>query len=114
MFKVYLDKQLGSLKRDILESSEVKGEELAKKLKTERSYKFKFQGNEKQFLFNEDIQYQAAKIERSADAKDFHSVKQICNDVHKLLHKRNKCIKMADKSPGGWDTVREYLSAIGL
>ncbi|KAK3083282.1 hypothetical protein FSP39_005180 [Pinctada imbricata] len=110
LFKVYLDKKLGSLKKDILESSEEKSAELASKLKTEHSYKFKYSGNEKQFRFNEEVQLAISKIQRAADAKDYISVKDICADVTKLIHKRNKCIKMADKSPAGWETVREYLS----
>ncbi|KAK3084842.1 hypothetical protein FSP39_020038 [Pinctada imbricata] len=36
LFKVYLDKKLGSLKKDILESSEEKSAELASKLITEQ------------------------------------------------------------------------------
>ncbi|KAK3101217.1 hypothetical protein FSP39_001834 [Pinctada imbricata] len=73
LFKVYLDKKLGSLKKDILESSEEKSAELASKLKTEHSYKFKYSGNEKQFRFNEGVQLAISKIQRAADAKDYIS-----------------------------------------
>jgi hypothetical protein len=42
--------------------------------------------------------------------QEIYKIKDICSDVRDKIHKRNKCIKLADKSPGGWDTVKEYMS----
>jgi hypothetical protein len=72
---------------------------LAKKLKTEKSYQFKFSGNQKQFEFNADLDYDIGRIKRAAEAKDYAKIKDICSDVRDKIHKRNKCIKLADKSP---------------
>jgi hypothetical protein len=83
---------------------------LAKKLKTEKSYQFKFSGNQKQFEFNADLDYDIGRIKRAAEAKNYAKIKDICSDVRDKIHKRNKCIKLADKSPGGWDTVKKYMS----
>ena len=83
---------------------------LAKKLKTEKSYQFKFSGNQKQLEFNADLDYDIGRIKRAAESKDYANIKDICSDVRDKIHKRNKCIKLADKSPGGWDTVKEYMS----
>lgn len=35
---------------------------------------------------------------------------EVANSVKKKLLHRNKLIKIADKSAGGWDTVKEYES----
>ncbi|KAK3082636.1 hypothetical protein FSP39_001087 [Pinctada imbricata] len=110
LFKVYLDKKLNSLKEDIADSSEVKNELILKKLKADSSHKFKYTGNKMQFEFNQEIQSEIDRIERAADKKDFSTIKDVCVSLGKCLNKRNKCIKLADKSPGGWDTVKEYLS----
>lgn len=83
---------------------------LAKKLKTEKSYQFKFSENEKQFELNADLDDDITTIVRAAEAKDHAKIKDFCRNVRNKIHKRNNCIKLAEKSPGGWDTVKEYMS----
>lgn len=110
LFRDYLDKKLYSFKKDILESTSTKADEVAKKLKIDHSYQFKFKGNQKQFEFNEQLSADFKKIERASQSGNLNSIQETCQNAQKELHKRNKCIKMADKSPAGWDTVNEYLS----
>lgn len=81
-----------------------------KKLKTEKSHQFKFSGNQKQFEFNADLDYDIGKIKRAAEAKDYAKTKDICSDARDKIHKRSKCIKLANTYPGGWDTVKENMS----
>ncbi|CAC5417864.1 unnamed protein product [Mytilus coruscus] len=50
------------------------------------------------------------QIKRAAKRDDYSKVGDICHDIKEKIHKRNKCIKIGDKSPVGWDTVKEYLS----
>jgi hypothetical protein len=56
---------------------------LAKKLKTEKSYQFKFSGNQKQFEFNADLDYDIGRIKRAAESKDYAT-----NIVSPMLYTR--------------------------
>ncbi|KAK3085861.1 hypothetical protein FSP39_009792 [Pinctada imbricata] len=110
LFRGYLDSKFSSFKREFSELSELRKDEIVKKIKTDHSYKFKYSGNQKQYEFNDTIIDFFAKIGRASDDRDFRTVSDLCKSATEQLRKRNKCIKLADKSPGGWDTVREYLS----
>jgi hypothetical protein len=110
LFRDYFEDRLRSLKCELKDNAYQISEMFAKKLKTEKSYQFKFSGNQKQFEFNGDLDDDIGRIKRVAEAKDYAKIKDICSDVRDKIHKCNKCIKLADKSPGGWDTVKEYMS----
>lgn len=57
-----------------------------------------------QYEFNVDIDSDVVKIKRAAEAKDYGKIKDICSEA------RDKIIKLVDKFPAGWNTVKEYMS----
>ena len=76
------------------------------RIKTDNSYMFKFTGNQKQYDFNDDMLDRLAKISRAADHRDFDTVSDICESAIEQVQKRNKCIKLTDKSAGVGSPLR--------
>ena len=65
---------------------------------------FRLESHRIQFEFNLDIQEGLERIASWVRQKDV----DLCKDLISKLKKRNKLIKVADKSLRGWTTVREY------
>ncbi len=65
---------------------------------------FKFPSNKEQFHFNNEVLQELGAAKSKAKGRVRHKVKKA---MKKLKH-RNKLIKIADKSKGGWKTVAEY------
>lgn len=98
--KSYFDLKFSTLGNGILSGS----------TKRKREHEFKYKSNKKQFEFNEDIEFKIKQtIELIKDGSKKRSSKQL-EDVLNDIKSRNKLIRMADKSSGGWATVAEYQS----
>ena len=82
---------------------------LVKKVrKTENSFKFK--GSQLQFELNSDIIEDINSVIKFIESNRHAKAISVLKGSVETLKKRNKHIRIADKSDGGWKTVEEYLS----
>ena len=105
LFKTYLDHKFVDFKSDILSEQDT----LTKRFREESNIKFKSEGNRIQFRFNEEILDGLHKLHKLIPSTDKSAYVAI--DLITKLRERNKLIRIADNSAGGWATVREYESS---
>ena len=110
-FKSYIDHLLDSLASLNEDSSnkDVGPDDEAKVFKREtEANKLKFKGNQKQYLFNAAIEdHNMFVLDLLKKGENSKAMKAIEN-ILELIQKRQKLIKLADKSEGGWLVVQEY------
>ncbi|KAJ8298272.1 hypothetical protein KUTeg_024803, partial [Tegillarca granosa] len=105
LFRNYLDKKLASLKREFSEESDNLSDKTFKKLKEDNSIKLKYVGNRLQFELNSELESDLDSLEKCMSKKDFKKGSEILELAKQKIHKRNKLIRFAVKSLGGWETV---------
>ena len=106
LLRIYLDIKLGDLKADLASEQD----SISRQIKEEVAIKFKKEGNGIQFRFNEKVLNGLLKLKRLSCIDS--SASSIVSDLIGKLKSRNKLIRIADTSAGGWGTVKEYESNV--
>ena len=79
-----------------------------KNAKIEDTFKLKHKGNRIQLEFNQKILKIVENLSSALNNDDTSEANGLCDDLTAKLKRRNKLIKMADRSVLGWDTVAQY------
>ena len=89
-------------------------EKLAKKIRKEKPYSFKRKDHEVQHDFNEKVKETLETAAETLSEENFWdpdkvaATKKAINEGIELLERREKLIKLANRSEYGWRTVEEY------
>ena len=117
--KKAVDRQLVEFRREMQRNSEEVSQKLTKKLKSGRSLEFKRKGNQKQYVFNEEVdeKFDIAEAELSKTSpgslpkearSPYRHAKEAITEGRNLISNRQKLILIADRSDHGWDVVKNY------
>ena len=97
----YFDKCFAELEKKLKQS-------FNKNVKIEDTFKFRHEGNRVQYEVNEQILQIAQNLSSAFNNCDASEAKDLCGNLTTKLGRRNKLIKMADRSVVGWETVAVY------
>ena len=75
------------------------------------SYQWKKEGLKRQYDVTEQAVQHLKAAEVAYHANQLSSGHKLLQDGMKILLERMHCLQIADSSPGGWDTVNEYLAS---
>ena len=94
-FRSHLDDKLLSLEENLTKQTAAR---VTKKLKLS-NVELNYKGNQRQFQFNLE---QKEKLEEALDSIRNTAAKSLVKEVIEALGKRNKLIRLADRSEAGW------------
>ena len=70
----------------------------------------KTKGNQKQYEINAKLEAILTDISKANEQNNQERVSKLVDEAKALIHRRQKLIKIADRSKDGWRVVEEYQS----
>ncbi|XP_067654066.1 uncharacterized protein [Haliotis asinina] len=108
LFKDYMDCKLKTFKRDIIEESEERSFAAFKRARRDSEIpSFRFKGNQLQYKFNAGCLDKIDTAFRYIKSSRYSDCVGILQDLSSDISRRNKHIRLADRSPSGWAVVAE-------
>ncbi|CAG2195616.1 unnamed protein product [Mytilus edulis] len=104
LMTTYFNNKLSGIEKNFSDTTET----LVKRAKKAENT-FKFKGNQLQFELNSDIQDSISTAIGYIEKNRPKKAVRVLEDSSVQLKKRNKLIRIADKSEGGWRIINEYL-----
>ena len=101
--------EINSLKEELRGNSQSVASEV-KKLKAVKDIHWRFEGNRLQFDFNSELEDSLKQAIWALENGKREYAFELLNDSCEKLKVRNKHIRIADTSEGGWETVRQYVT----
>ena len=83
---------------------------VSEQLKVESELKFSYPENKRNYKFNLEVLDHPENVSKALLAQDSAKASLLLNDSIKLIKERNRKIRIADSSEGGWLTVKHYES----
>ena len=113
-----IKRRLDQLEKNVVVGQEDATQRVVKRLKEDQTFTFKKKGNEKQFIFNDNVKDQFVSTAKHLEFVDVPSTSGQQEAIDKakeefkqgleIIAARQKRIKVADRSEFGWATVDEY------
>ena len=113
-----MGQRLYQLEKDVLAKQDQTTECMVKRLKRDRGHEFKRKGNERQFLFNDEledwIEAASTHLTKLKPTKEQETALKAANEElqegAKAIHAQQKLIRIADRSDLGCQVVEAYES----
>ena len=103
-----LEQRMTSQKKETAEEDEAR---LARRLKEDRPPELKKKGHQKQFEINEEVKekFMDEEVALSRTPAAVERARTAITEGMSLINKRQKLIKIADRSEYGWVTIDDYV-----
>ena len=100
---------ISQLQMDLRQNSKTVSTEV-KKIKERADFSWRKPCNKIQYLFNSEIEETFNQANWAVENQKFEYAQEVIGEGLTKIKQRNKHIKLADSSEGGWETVKQYQS----
>ena len=95
-------------KRESIDAATKVAEKTADEISKKSTIELKGKGNKNQLQFCQDVEARMDSAVKRIDSKDYQAAKEELQEGKKLIKKRIKLIRLADRED--WSLVNEYMS----